>query len=126
MTSTSDFSPTLVAALAQADVARALQEDVAGGDLTAGLVDPTTSARARVLARESALICGEPWVRAAFAQVDSAIDVVWLVPEGQRCAPDQVIFEARGAARSLLTAERTALNFLQLLSAVTSKTDEFV
>ncbi|PIZ21814.1 MAG: nicotinate-nucleotide diphosphorylase (carboxylating) [Comamonadaceae bacterium CG_4_10_14_0_8_um_filter_57_29] len=126
MTSTSDFSPTLVAALAQADVARALQEDVAGGDLTAGLVDPTTSARARVLARESALICGEPWVRAAFAQVDSAIDVVWLVPEGQRCAPDQVIFEARGAARSLLTAERTALNFLQLLSAVASKTDEFV
>jgi len=126
MTSTSDFSPALVAALAQADVARALQEDVAGGDLTAGLVDPTTSARARVLARESALICGEPWVRATFAQVDSAIDVVWLVPEGQRCAPDQVIFEARGAARSLLTAERTALNFLQLLSAVASKTDEFV
>ncbi len=126
MTAASDFSPDKVAALAQADVARALQEDVGAADLTAGLVNPATQACARVLARESAVICGEPWVRAAFAQVDPAIDLIWLVPEGQRCAPDQVIFETRGAARALLTAERTALNFLQLLSAVASKTDEFV
>ncbi len=126
MTAASDFSPLVVAALAQADVARALQEDVGAADLTAGLVNPATQACARVLARESAVICGEAWVRAAFVQVDPAIELLWLVPEGQRCAPDQVIFEARGAARALLTAERTALNFLQLLSAVASKTDEFV
>jgi nicotinate-nucleotide pyrophosphorylase (carboxylating) len=79
-----------------------------------------------VVARESAIVCGEPWVRAAFQQVDPAIEVVWLVPEGQRCEAEQVIFEARGPARGLLTAERTALNFLQLLSAVASKTSEFV
>lgn len=126
MTAASDASPDMLATLAQADVACALREDVGAGDLTAGLVDPATQACARVLARESAVICGEAWVRAAFAQVDPAIEVRWLVSEGQRCTPDQVIFEARGAARALLTAERTALNFLQLLSAVASKTDEYV
>jgi nicotinate-nucleotide pyrophosphorylase (carboxylating) len=125
MTAHSDFSPVFVAELARNDVTRALQEDVGSGDLTAGLVDPAAQACARVVARESAVICGEPWVRAAFQQIDPAIQVVWLVPEGHRCEVNQVIFEARGSARGLLTAERTALNFLQLLSAVASKTSEF-
>ncbi len=125
MTAHSDFSPAFVAELARTDVAHALKEDVGAGDLTAGLVDPTAQACAKVLAREDAIICGEPWVRAAFQQINPAIEVVWLVPEGHRCAVDQVIFEARGNARGLLTAERTALNFLQLLSAVASKTNEF-
>lgn len=126
MTSIFDFSPTALAELAQADVARALQEDVGAGDLTAGLIDPTRQARARVLAREAAVICGAPWVQASLQQVDPTIHMTWLVGEGQRCAPDQVVLEMSGSARGLLTAERTALNFLQTLSAVATKTATYV
>jgi nicotinate-nucleotide pyrophosphorylase (carboxylating) len=120
------FSPSAIAELARADAARALAEDVGNGDLTAGLVDPGRRALARVLARESAVICGAPWAEAAFRQVDPALQVRWLVPEGSRCQPDQVVLEVEGSARSLLTAERTALNFLQLLSAVATKTATYV
>ncbi len=126
MTTHSVFSPAFVAELARDDVARALLEDVGAADLTAGLVDPTTRASARVIASESAVICGEPWVKAALRQMDPEVDIVWHVPEGHRCDADQVVLEMRGQARALLTAERTALNFLQLLSAVASKTSEFV
>jgi nicotinate-nucleotide pyrophosphorylase (carboxylating) len=121
-----DFSPAAVARLAQADAARALAEDVGAGDLTAALVDPTRRARARILAREPAVICGAPWVEAALRQLDPQAQVHWLVPEGLRCAADQVVMEAEGSARALLTAERTALNFLQLLSAVATKTARYV
>lgn len=126
MTAHSDFSPAFVADLARADVARALQEDVGDADLTAGLVDPSVRATARVVARESAVICGEPWVQAALRQMDPAVKIIWHVPEGHRCEADQVVLEIHGQARALLTAERTALNFLQLLSAVASKTSEYV
>jgi nicotinate-nucleotide pyrophosphorylase (carboxylating) len=126
MTAHSDFSPAFVANLARADVARALQEDVGVADLTAGLVDPTVRASARVVARESAVICGEPWVQAALRQMDPGVEVIWHVPEGHRCEADQVVLEIHGQARALLTAERTALNFLQLLSAVASKTSDYV
>lgn len=126
MTAHSDFSPAFVADLARADVARALQEDVGDADLTAGLVDPSVRATARVVARESAVICGEPWVQAALRQMDPAVEIFWHVPEGHRCDPDQVVLEIHGQARALLTAERTALNFLQLLSAVASKTSDYV
>ena len=122
MTAVFDFSPRAVAELARADAARALAEDVGGGDLTAALVDPARRARARVLARESAVICGAPWAEAALRQVDPDAKIEWLVPEGGRCAPDQVVLRVEGSARALLTAERTALNFLQLLSAVATKT----
>jgi nicotinate-nucleotide pyrophosphorylase (carboxylating) len=107
-------------------VARALQEDVGAGDLTAGLVDPKLRARARVVARESAVICGQPWAEAALHQLDPEVDITWLVPEGHRCNADQVVLEIHGQARALLTAERTALNFLQLLSAVATKTSDYV
>ena len=126
MTTFFDFSAPAVAELARVDAARALQEDVGTGDLTAGLIDPSRRARARVLAREAAVICGAPWVQAALQQVDPAISIVWRVQEGQRCAPDQVVLELEGSARALLTAERTALNFLQLLSAVATKTASYV
>jgi nicotinate-nucleotide pyrophosphorylase (carboxylating) len=126
MTAGFDFSPAALAELARADVARALAEDVGDGDLTAGLVDPARRAEARVLAREAAVICGRPWVDEAFRQVDPSIDVQWVVAEGSRCEPNQVVLQAVGPARSLLTAERTALNFLQLLSAVASKTADYV
>ena len=111
-----------VAALARADVARALAEDVGSGDLTAGLIDPARRARARILAREAAVICGTPWVEAALRALDPEVQLTWQVAEGQRCAPDQVVLEIEGSARALLSAERTALNFLQLLSAVATKT----
>ena len=111
-----------VAALARADVARALAEDVGSGDLTAGLIDPARRARARILAREAAVICGTPWVEAALRALDPDVQLTWQVAEGQRCAPDQVVLEIEGSARALLSAERTALNFLQLLSAVATKT----
>ncbi|MBB6562654.1 nicotinate-nucleotide pyrophosphorylase (carboxylating) [Acidovorax soli] len=111
-----------VAALARADVARALAEDVGSGDLTAGLIDPARRARARILARESAVICGSPWVEAALRALDPGVQLTWHVAEGQRCNADQVVLEIEGSARALLSAERTALNFLQLLSAVATKT----
>ncbi len=120
-----DFSAASVAELAHSDAARALQEDVGAGDLTAGLIDPDRRARAYVLAREAAVMCGIPWAQAALQQVDPTISTVWLVQEGERCAPDQVVLEMEGPARALLTAERTALNFLQLLSAVASKTASY-
>ena len=126
MTSYFDFSEPAVAELARLDVARALQEDVGAGDLTAGLIDPGARAQAHVLAREAAVICGIPWVQAAVHQVDPSIEMVWRVQEGEHCAPDQVVLDMEGPARALLTAERTALNFLQLLSAVATSTASYV
>ena len=126
MTPNFDFSEAAVAELARVDAARALQEDVGAGDLTAGLIDPARRATARVLAREAAVICGAPWAQAALQQLDPEVRLTWHVQEGQRCAPDQVVLEMQGSARALLTAERTALNFLQLLSAVATKTADYV
>jgi nicotinate-nucleotide pyrophosphorylase (carboxylating) len=126
MTAVFDFSPAAIAELARADAARALAEDVGSGDLTAALVDPARRAQARVLAREAAVICGAPWAEATLRQVDPSIQLRWLVREGERCTPDQVVLELEGPARGLLTAERTALNFLQLLSAVATKTAQYV
>ncbi len=126
MSSFSDFSPESLRAQVLLDVARALQEDVGGGDLTAALVPSARRARARVLARESAVICGAPWVDAALRAMDPGVRITWHVAEGQRCAPDQVVLQAEGEARALLSAERTALNFLQLLSAVATKTATYV
>ena len=125
MTPNFDFSPESIAFLAKADAARALQEDVGAGDLTAGLIDPARRASAYVLARESAIICGIPWARAALQQIDPGLKVSWCVQEGERCKLDQVVLELEGSARALLTAERTVLNFLQLLSAVASKTASY-
>jgi nicotinate-nucleotide pyrophosphorylase (carboxylating) len=121
-----DFTPEALAELAAADAARALAEDVGPGDLTAGLVDPARRARARVLAREAAVVCGAPWVEATVRQVEAGATLCWLVSEGARAGADQVVLEIDGAARGLLTAERTALNFLQLLSAVATKTAAYV
>ena len=120
------FNAEAVAAQARADVARALAEDIGAGDLTAALIDPVRQGHAYVLARESAVVCGSAWVEAAFRQLDPQVELVWHVPDGERCEANQVIFEVRGLARALLSAERTALNFLQLLSAVASKTATYV
>ncbi len=121
-----DFSISSLQQLAQTDVERALAEDVGAGDLTASLIDPSRMARARVLARESAVVCGQPWVDAALLQCDPQAKIVWHVLDGQRCAANQVVLEVTGRAEALLTAERTALNFLQLLSGVATKTAAYV
>ncbi len=126
MTADFDFSPRAIADLARDDVARALREDVGEGDLTAGLIDPARQTRARILAREAAVLCGTPWVTAAALQLDPQARLRWHVAEGGRCRADQVVVEIEGNARALLTAERTALNFLQLLSAVASATAIYV
>lgn len=122
----SEFSAQDIAELAQADVSRALAEDVGAGDLTAALVDATRVSRARVLAREPAVICGAPWVEAALLACDPAARIAWHVAEGQRCEANQVIVSFEGNAQALLTAERTALNFMQMMSAVATKTAVFV
>ena len=122
-----DFSSAVaVQALAQTDVVRALAEDVGPGDLTAALVPAERRAHARILAREAAVVCGAPWVEAALRALDPSVQITWHVAEGQRCAPEQVVLEVQGQARALLSAERTALNFLQLLSAVATKTARYV
>ena len=122
----SEFTSSDVQELARQDVDRALAEDVGAGDLTAALVDRECPARARILAREAAVICGAPWVEAAVLALDPQATLTWHVREGQRCEAEQTVLTIEGRAQALLTAERTALNFLQLLSAVATKTATFV
>lgn len=121
-----EYTADMLRDLAQADVARALREDVGDGDLTAALVPASKIARARILAREAAIICGAPWAEAALRQAAPGAQWNWSVAEGQRCQPEQTVLELTGPARGLLTAERTVLNFLQLLSAVATRTADYV
>ena len=97
-------------------VARALAEDVGSGDLTAALVPAGRTGRATVITRESAVLCGRPWVDEVFRQLDASVRVEWVASEGESVAPDQLLCRLEGPARALLTGERTALNFLQTLS----------
>jgi len=108
------------------DVDRALSEDVGAGDRTAALVPEAAMARATVLAREDAVVCGAPWFAEAFLRLDPQARVRWVVPEGGRVAAGGTVVEVQGRARALLTAERTALNFLQLLSGVATATARHV
>jgi nicotinate-nucleotide pyrophosphorylase (carboxylating) len=100
------------------NVSAALAEDVGSGDLTAMLIAPEAHARARVISRVDATLCGTPWFDAVFRRIDPAVGIRWTARDGDRVRSDQVLCELSGPARALLTGERTALNFLQLLSAV--------
>ena len=122
----SDFTAEDLNQLARADVQKALSEDVGSGDLTAALVPADRTAVAKILARESAVLCGKPWVEAAVLACDPHARLAWHVAEGEWCAADQVVLEIHGLAQPLLTAERTALNFLQMLSAVATQTARYV
>ena len=102
-------------------VQRALEEDVGGGDITAQLIPAAQQAKARIITRERAIIAGVAWVNEVFRQLDPAVNVVWRVREGEWVRPDQVLFELQGSARSLLTGERCALNFLQTLSGTATR-----
>ena len=103
------------------NVAAALAEDVGSGDLTAQLVDADTVSRATIVSREEAVLCGTAWFDRCFAKLDPAISIDWRATDGDRVAPDQVLCELAGPARAMLSGERTALNFLQLLSGVATK-----
>ena len=103
-----------------AQVAAALAEDIRGGDLTAALISPEKTGRATVITREAAIICGVPYVEAVFRQVDARVKFDWRIAEGAAAEADQILFSVDGPARALLTAERTALNFLQMLSGTAS------
>lgn len=113
-------------ALVEQDVNHAIAEDIGSGDLTATLIPADKQAHATIITREDAVICGIDWVNACFKQVDASIHIKWLVNEGEKISANQLLCEIRGNARSLLTAERCALNFLQLLSSVATQTRKFV
>jgi nicotinate-nucleotide pyrophosphorylase (carboxylating) len=106
-------------------VARALAEDVGSGDLTAALIDPTTPATAWVIARESATLCGCAWFDETFRQIDPGVRVAWRAGDGDRIDADGIVCELSGPARSIVTGERTALNFLQTLSGTATAARAF-
>jgi len=99
-----------------AQVHAALMEDIGSGDITARLIPAESTGTARVITREAAIVCGQAWVNEVFRQIDANIQPVWHVNEGDSVNPNQTLFDVSGSLRHLLTAERTALNFLQCLS----------
>jgi nicotinate-nucleotide pyrophosphorylase (carboxylating) len=107
-------------------VSAALREDVGTGDVTARLVPEAQVAHGRVITREEAVLCGQPWVDETFRRLDASIRIDWHAREADWIRANQVVFEIRGRARPVLTGERTALNFLQLLSGTATQTRLFV
>jgi nicotinate-nucleotide pyrophosphorylase (carboxylating) len=108
------------------DVTRALAEDVGSGDLTARLVPETGMAHARLMTRQSGVLCGVEWFRRTFEDLDPDVEIFWHHGDGDAIVADTSLCEIEGKARALLTAERTALNFVQLLSGVATRTNQFV
>ncbi|MDE0061636.1 MAG: carboxylating nicotinate-nucleotide diphosphorylase [Gammaproteobacteria bacterium] len=106
----------------EAHVRAAIEEDVGSGDITAELVPGSASARARVFTREAGVFCGKPWIAETCRQIEPRIELQWLAGDGDDIAPEKVLLELAGPARGLLTAERTLLNFAQLLSGVATRT----
>ena len=118
-----DLSPVLLQQARVEAVALSLREDIGNGDVTAMLIPEENRARGQVITREEGIIAGQDWVNEVFRQVDPDIKIQWHVSEGAQIQPEQTLFTVSGQARSLLTAERTALNWLQTLSAVASRCD---
>ncbi|GAA0787416.1 carboxylating nicotinate-nucleotide diphosphorylase [Marinobacterium sediminicola] len=107
------------------NVRTALLEDVGNGDITAELIPASDQKKARVISRQTAVVCGQAWVDEVFRQVDPSVKVEWLVQDGDLVERDQVLFRLEGSARSLLTGERAALNFLQTLSGTATVSHEY-
>jgi nicotinate-nucleotide pyrophosphorylase (carboxylating) len=103
------------------DVKNALLEDVGTGDVTASLLPPQLIVEAEIISREPMLVCGQPWVNEVFHQIDNKIEIEWLVFEGDWLSAKASLCILHGTASSILTAERTALNFLQTLSATATQ-----
>ena len=115
----SQSKPQIIApepAVVQLNVRTALAEDVGTGDITAALIAPETRATGRVISREQGVLCGQAWVDAVFAALDATVSIDWHCHDGQTINTGDTLFTLEGPARSLLTGERCALNFLQLLS----------
>ncbi|KTD24386.1 carboxylating nicotinate-nucleotide diphosphorylase [Legionella israelensis] len=108
------------------DVKRALEEDIGNGDITAALIPEQQMTHAEIISREAMVVAGRPWVEATFKSLDTSIRLEWLVQEGQKLNQAETLCRLQGNARAILTAERTALNFLQTLSATASRTYDFV
>ncbi|RMW11209.1 Nicotinate-nucleotide pyrophosphorylase [Pseudomonas syringae pv. tagetis] len=109
----------------EANVRRALLEDVGSGDITAQLIPAERLAKATIISRDAAVIAGTAWVDTVFRQLDPRVAVHWQVSDGDRVSPNQALFHLEGPARSLLTGERSALNFLQMLSGVATRAQYF-
>jgi nicotinate-nucleotide pyrophosphorylase (carboxylating) len=124
-----DVNHLTIDAVLEADIERlvlsALDEDIGTGDLTAQLVPESRSSRAYVISREEGVLCGSAWFNRCFSKLDESIRIDWKQKDGDHLSPDQVLCELQGPARSLLTGERTALNFLQLLSGVATKAKRY-
>jgi nicotinate-nucleotide pyrophosphorylase (carboxylating) len=108
------------------NVQSALSEDLGSGDLTASIIDQTAVASARLISRERAIFCGREWFNEVYNQLDPTIQTNWEVNDGETIRPDQMLCQLAGPARSLLSGERTALNFIQTLSGTASTTRTFV
>ncbi|ROO32495.1 carboxylating nicotinate-nucleotide diphosphorylase [Salinisphaera orenii] len=120
---TIDFNPPAEVA---DTVARALAEDIGDGDRNALLADAAAPANAVVVARENAILSGRPWFDAVFAALDADVRIDWSYDDGERMRSETPVCELHGPARAVLSGERTALNFLQLLSGVASTTHDYV
>jgi nicotinate-nucleotide pyrophosphorylase (carboxylating) len=119
------FDKALAESMA-ANIRAVLNEDIGSGDWTAMLLPDSSRVKARVIVREQAVLCGAPWFEGAMKQVDPHIDIQWHVAEGDLMAADTAVCSINGPARSVMTAERPALNFLQLLSGVATATRDYV
>ncbi|MCW8886387.1 MAG: carboxylating nicotinate-nucleotide diphosphorylase [Motiliproteus sp.] len=120
MTTTIDLKTDL-----ELNVKRALEEDIGTGDITAALIPEGQMASAKVIVREKAVVCGKDWVNTVFKLVDPNVSVHWYVEDGSMVEPDQALFRLEGPARSLLTGERCALNFLQTLSGTATRSRRY-
>ncbi len=107
-------------------VRQALAEDIGTGDLTAGLISANTKANAHVITRDNAILCGTAWFNEVFRQLDSTITIEWHANDSDSIQSEQTICQVRGPARSVLSGERMALNFLQLLSGTATQTRRYV
>lgn len=110
----------------QKNVSIALAEDIGTGDLTAQLIPNDMTMVAQVISRETAILCGSAWFESCFHQLSSNIAINWLAKDGDVIKPNQILCSVEGNARVILTAERSALNFLQLLSSVATQTHQYV
>ena len=102
-----------------------LQEDVGTGDITAELIPIDKTISAKLISKDNGIFCGRPWADEVFQQVDSSLTVKWNIEEGVKLSPNQTLVQIAGSARSILTAERTVLNFLQTLSAVSTMSHHY-
>jgi nicotinate-nucleotide pyrophosphorylase (carboxylating) len=108
------------------NVVDALAEDIGGGDLTASLIDADAVVGAKIIARQSLVLAGHPWAAEVFRQLDDGIQIDWYIEDGERAEANDVVCKLVGPARALLSGERTALNFLQTLSATATTTADWI